>query len=84
VIARGLHKASVASVVCAVLFTVIVVVRGASWLDMLVVSVIAGIVIIRHLKSLLRVVRGQELGLGAGDSDAAGPADESAEPTKGL
>ena len=62
-IARGLHKASVASVVAAVAFTVIVVARGASWLDMSVVSVIAGIIIIRHLKSLLRVVRGQELGL---------------------
>ena len=77
VIARGLHKASVASVVCAVLFTVIVVVRGASWLDMSVVSVIAGIVIIRHLKSLLRVVRGQELGFRAGNGDAAGPVDDS-------
>ena len=76
VIARGLHKASVASVVCAVLFTVIVVVRGASWLDMSVVSVIAGIVIIRHLKSLLRVVRGQELGFRPG-GDAAGPVDDS-------
>jgi glycerol-3-phosphate acyltransferase PlsY len=63
VIARGLHKASVASVACAVMFTLIVVARGASWLDMSVVSVIAGIIIIRHLKSLLRVVRGQELGL---------------------
>jgi acyl phosphate:glycerol-3-phosphate acyltransferase len=63
VIARVLHKASVASVICAVVFTVIVAARGASWLDMSVVSVIAGIIIIRHLKSLLRVVRGQELGL---------------------
>jgi glycerol-3-phosphate acyltransferase PlsY len=62
-IARGLHKASVASVVGAVLFTVIVVARGASWLDMSVVSVIAGIIIVRHLKSLLRVIRGQEIGL---------------------
>ena len=64
-LARLLHKASVASVICAVLFTVIVVARGASWLDMSVVSVIAGLIIIRHLKSLLRVIRGQELGLGA-------------------
>jgi len=73
VIARGLHKASVASVACAVLFTVIVVARGASWLDMSVVSVIAGIIIVRHLKSLLRVVRGQELGLHTTDTDAAAP-----------
>jgi glycerol-3-phosphate acyltransferase PlsY len=63
-LARGLHKASVASVVCALLFVTIVGVRGASWLDMAVVGVIAGIIVVRHLKSLLRVVRGQELGLG--------------------
>jgi glycerol-3-phosphate acyltransferase PlsY len=72
-IARGLHKASVASVVAAVMFTVIVVARGASWLDMAVVSVIAGIIIIRHLKSLLRVVRGQEIGLRS-DLEARGEA----------
>jgi glycerol-3-phosphate acyltransferase PlsY len=73
VIARGLHKASVASVFCAVLFTVVVVARGASWLDMSVVSVIAGIVIVRHLKSLLRVVRGQELGLSPEGGDGVEP-----------
>jgi glycerol-3-phosphate acyltransferase PlsY len=84
VIARGLHKASVASVACAVMFTVIVIVRGPSfhhggWLDMVVVSVIAGIIVIRHLKSLLRVVRGQELGLSptapthAAEPDASTP-----------
>lgn len=72
-IARGLHKASVASVVCAVMFTLIVVARGASWLDMSVVSVIAGLIIIRHLKSLLRVVRGQEIGLRS-DLEARGEA----------
>lgn len=79
VIARVLHKASIASVICAVVFTVIVVVRGASWLDMSVVSVIAGIIIIRHLKSLLRVVRGQELGL---ESQPA-PATPSTPPQDG-
>jgi glycerol-3-phosphate acyltransferase PlsY len=73
VIARGLHKASVASVFCAVLFTVVVVARGASWLDMSVVSVIAGIVIVRHLKSLLRVLRGQELGLSPQGTDQVEP-----------
>ncbi|MEX0665824.1 MAG: glycerol-3-phosphate acyltransferase [Acidimicrobiia bacterium] len=72
-IARGLHKASVASVACAVMFTVIVVARGASWLDMSVVSVIAGIIIVRHLKSLWRVVRGRELGLSTHDGHPAQP-----------
>lgn len=62
-IARGLHKASVASAVCAVLFPLIVVARGASWLDMSVVSTLSLIVLVRHLKSLRRVVRGEELGL---------------------
>jgi hypothetical protein len=60
VIARGLKKASVASVVCSFLFVIVVVARGASWLDMSVVSTIAGIIIIRHGNSMLRVIRGQE------------------------
>jgi acyl phosphate:glycerol-3-phosphate acyltransferase len=60
VIARGFHKASVASVVSSFLFVIIVVARGASWLDTLVVSTMAGIVIIRHGNSMLRVIRGQE------------------------
>jgi glycerol-3-phosphate acyltransferase PlsY len=62
-IARGLHKASIASVVCAALFPIIVTVRGASWLDMSVTTALALIVLVRHGKSLLRVVRGEELGL---------------------
>ena len=62
-IARGLHKASIASVVSAGLFPIIVAARGASWLDVSVTTALALIVIVRHLKSLLRVVRGEELGL---------------------
>jgi len=62
-IARGLHKASIASVVCAALFPIIVAARGASWLDMSVTTALALILLVRHGKSLLRVVRGEELGL---------------------
>ena len=39
---------------------------------------IAGIIIIRHLKSLLRVVRGQELGFEAGHRTPAKPVDGEA------
>ncbi len=45
------------------LFPLIVLARGASWLDMSVVTALSLIVLVRHLKSLLRVVRGEELGL---------------------
>ncbi len=83
VIARGLHKASVASVAGAAFFTIVVVARGASWLDMSVVSVIAGIIIVRHLKSLLRVVRGQELGLSPTAIDDPTAGDAAADPVEG-
>lgn len=63
VIARGFKKASVASVVCALLFPAIVAVRGGSALDIAVTGALAAIVVIRHLANLRRLVRGQELGL---------------------
>jgi acyl phosphate:glycerol-3-phosphate acyltransferase len=62
-IARGLKKASVASVVCAVLFPVIVAVRGGSALDIAVTSGLAAIVVVRHFANLRRLVRGEEHGL---------------------
>lgn len=67
-IARGLHKASIASVVCAVLFPLIVLLRGGGKLDLAVTAGLAAIVIVRHFSSLRRLVRGEELGL---DGDAS-------------
>jgi glycerol-3-phosphate acyltransferase PlsY len=66
-IARGLHKASVASIVCAIAFPVIVALRGGSALDLAVSGGLAALVLARHLSNLRRLVRGEEHGLGEED-----------------
>ena len=66
VIARGLHRASIASVVCASAFPVIVAIRGGGPLDLSVSSGLAAIVVLRHLSNLRRLVRGEEPELGGG------------------
>jgi glycerol-3-phosphate acyltransferase PlsY len=63
-IARGLHKASIASIVCAVLFPIIVLARGGGRLDVFVTTALAIIVVARHITNLRRLVRGEEHGLG--------------------
>jgi acyl phosphate:glycerol-3-phosphate acyltransferase len=62
-IARGLHKASIASVVCALAFPIIVAARGAGPLDIAVTTALALIVVVRHFNNLRRLVRGEEPGL---------------------
>lgn len=75
-IARGLKKASVASVVCAVLFPTIVAVRGGSELDIAVTSGLAAIIVVRHFANLRRLVRGEEHSLDTSLEGAPGtPAD---------
>lgn len=69
-IARGLKKASVASILCALAYPAIVAVRGGSTLDLAVTGGLAALVVSRHLSNLRRLVRGEEPGLGrAGDDD---------------
>jgi glycerol-3-phosphate acyltransferase PlsY len=68
-IARGLHKASVASIVCAIAAPVIVVLVGGSALDIAVVSGVAVMIIVRHGSNLRRLVRGEEHGLGEAPGD---------------
>jgi glycerol-3-phosphate acyltransferase PlsY len=70
-IARGLKKASIASVTCAVLFPIIVVVRGGSALDIAVTSGLAAIVVVRHFANLRRLVQGEELGLDHADPETS-------------
>ncbi len=71
VIARGLRKASVASVVCALAFPAIVWARGGSTLDLAVSGGLAALVVIRHLANLRRLVRGEERNIGRGDDDGS-------------
>jgi glycerol-3-phosphate acyltransferase PlsY len=59
-IARGLHKASVASMVGALLFPVLVWWRGGGALDLAVVGGISAIVIVRHFKNLRNLLSGAE------------------------
>lgn len=70
-IARGLHKASVASLVVAVLAPVIVIVRGGSALDIAIVSSVAVLLILRHASNVRRLIRGEEHGLGGTGSSSS-------------
>jgi acyl phosphate:glycerol-3-phosphate acyltransferase len=62
-IARGLRKASVASIVCALAFPVIVAVRGGGKLDLSVTIGLALIIVARHFANVRRLFRGEEPGL---------------------
>jgi glycerol-3-phosphate acyltransferase PlsY len=74
-IARGLHKASVASLVCAVAAPVVVIATGGSALDIAVVAAVAVLLVARHASNLRRLVRGEEHGLGTKPGDTPeGPA----------
>jgi acyl phosphate:glycerol-3-phosphate acyltransferase len=60
VIARVLKRASIASLVIAVAFPLLVWLTGGSALDIAVISAMAVVVILRHASNLRRLVRGEE------------------------
>jgi glycerol-3-phosphate acyltransferase PlsY len=65
VIARVMHKASLASVVCAVLFPIAVFATG--WYDtweVVLLAVLAALVVLRHAANIRRMLRHEEIGLG--------------------
>jgi len=76
IIAKGLHKASIASVVVAALFPVIVILRGGGALDISVTCALAVVVIGRHYSNIRRLVKGEELGLGGGTTRKPNPGGE--------
>jgi glycerol-3-phosphate acyltransferase PlsY len=65
VVARLLHKASLASLLTTVLFPVAVGVLGYDVWEIVVVAALAVLVIIRHLGNIRRLLRRQEIDLGA-------------------
>lgn len=78
IIARGLHKASVASLTVAVLAPIIVIVRGGSALDIAIVALVAVLLILRHASNLKRLIRGEEHGLGGAAAGTDEHPDDSA------
>ncbi len=66
VLARVTHKASIASVTVAIAFPIAVALAGHEAGDIIVISVMALLVVARHLSNLRRLVKGEELGLDPG------------------
>jgi glycerol-3-phosphate acyltransferase PlsY len=64
VIARVARKASIASIVGAIAFPVLVAVTGNSWGDILITSALAIVVLSRHASNLRRLFRGEEPEIG--------------------
>jgi glycerol-3-phosphate acyltransferase PlsY len=62
-LARITHKASVASITVAIAFPIAVALAGHERGDVAVITVMALLVVGRHLSNLRRLVTGQELGL---------------------
>ena len=63
VLAKVTHKASIASITVAIVFPISVVLVGHEAGDVAVITIMALLVIARHLSNLRRLVKGQELGL---------------------
>jgi acyl phosphate:glycerol-3-phosphate acyltransferase len=63
VLARLTHKASIASVTVAIAFPIAVALAGHEAGDVAVITVMALLVVGRHLSNLRRLVQGRELGL---------------------
>ena len=66
VLARLTHKASIASITVAIAFPIAVALAGHEAGDVLVITVMALLVVGRHLSNVRRLVKGQELGLESG------------------
>jgi acyl phosphate:glycerol-3-phosphate acyltransferase len=68
VIARVLHKASLASLLATMLFPVAVLVLGYDLWEVGVVACLSLLVVIRHTANIRRLLRREEIGLGVGRS----------------
>ncbi len=72
-IARVMHKASIASIAAAVLVPIGVVLVGGTLGDIAVIVAFAVLVLARHAPNLKRLVRGEEHGLATGTDGQASP-----------
>lgn len=70
-VAKVLKKASLASVIVAAGFPILALVLGCTWLEFAVLCVLALLVIARHIKNLVRLMRGEELSLQSEDQSKA-------------
>ncbi len=68
VVARVLHKASLASLLCTVLFPVAVIAMRYDTWEIVIIAALAVLVIGRHLGNIRRLLRRQENDLGASSS----------------
>jgi len=68
-VARVLHKASLASLLATILFPVAVLVLGYAGWEVGVVAGLASLVIVRHRANIVRLIRRQEIDLGAVRTD---------------
>jgi len=64
-IARILHKASLASLLCTLLFPIAVFLSGYAWWEVIAVSALAVLVIARHAGNIRRLLHRQEIDLGS-------------------
>jgi glycerol-3-phosphate acyltransferase PlsY len=60
VFARVLKRASIASLVCTVLFVVLAIVGGYDWIEIAVLAGLAVVIVARHAANVRRLVRGEE------------------------
>ncbi len=65
VLARVLHKASLASLVVTVAFPIAALLLGFAWWEVVVLCALAVLVIVRHAANIRRLVRRQELDVGS-------------------
>jgi glycerol-3-phosphate acyltransferase PlsY len=79
-LARVTHKASVASVTVAIVFPIAVALAGHEAGDIIVISIMALLVVARHLSNLRRLVKGEELGLDPSKETTKEPSNERDDP----
>jgi glycerol-3-phosphate acyltransferase PlsY len=66
-VARVLHKASLASLLCTLAFPVAVGLTGYDWREVVAVSALAVLVLVRHAANIRRLLRREEIDLSRGD-----------------